>query len=689
MAKEKTTGKSKTVKKPEFKVPALAVWFYALASLAFLPIFYYKPAVDVTLLPKLMVLAILLLVFILMFLGFNKFRIPQMSLLKQSPVLLWAGFVIVSVLSLTVAINPQEGLFDIMKVTLSLFFLILTAGLLIRSGKINPFLVSAILMTIVLSLVGLSQYFTHAFRQTELNALYKINGLWSHKNVLSGILYMALPLLCYSLLTARMPQRILTGMAMFLSINLLILVQTRSIWIGLIAFILVSAFLGYLFRGIMAKIKTPELKKNLIAIVVIVIVAFTTASLIINYSVRNPLYTHMVREVQIPHELKQAHETDQEQSAGGEAETDQPQDTEETGEAYQERGVERIEQVGKRLASVFETSSPNRVKRLEIWSRTIEMFLDHPLLGVGAGNWKIHAPDYYQPDPTEYYYHNWRRPHNDFLWVLSEKGLPGFLFFIGFFISLLVLALKALSRSIPAANKLLVIFMIAGVAGYCVDALFAFPYERVDLQVFLMFYASVILWAFHSSADRKSPEQKKHRRLLLAGMAIILLFSVNALHKMIRAEVYTKHAHNAHVQGQWEIVVRAVDIGYNRRASLDPTNNPMYWYRGNANMRLQRYREAKEDLELALRHNPFSVPVLIDLATVEYMMENYEKAAEIFEEALRIYPMNRGGLRGLGMTYVMLGRYEEAIPLYYKSMTTEHEPTLEALINDAYQKMSE
>lgn len=647
MSKYKAKAKRKTKEKKDIVIPELLVWLYALSSLAFIPLFYYKPAVDVTLIPKLMVLGIMLLLFVLIFLIFDKLRLPPSSLLKQWPVLLWVGFSVVTVISVFGAINPQEGLFDIIKVIFSLIFLIVTTALLIRARSITPFIISAVLMTIVLSLVGLNQYFNHAFREADLNMLYKVDGLMSHKNVLSGILFMALPLLCYSQLTTKFPQKLISGAAMFLSIVLLILIQTRSIWLSIITFIVISIVLGWLYRNKIMPANKSKLKQNIITASVIILLAFTTATLINSYSVKHQIHSEEVKS------------------------------------------YEQVEHIHKRAASVFDTSTPNRVKRLDIWARTFEMFTDHPVLGVGAGNWKINAPNYYKPNPDEWHYHNWRRPHNDYLWVLSEKGLPGFLFFIGFFISLLVLTLKILAGKVSASKKILVITAMAGIAGYCVDAMFAFPYERVDLQVFLMFFASLILWIHFTSRKKKIAGQRKYRRSFLFISAIILLFSINATHKMIRAEVYTNNAYFAYINDQYKSVIHYIDKGYNNKASLDPTNHPMYWYRGNANLRLENYYEAKDDLKLALQHNPFSILVLNDLGTIYHILEDYDKAAEFFSEGIRIYPRNVDALRGLGMTYVAMGKYQEALELYYRSMRDPDEPILNALINQAHMKMRE
>jgi O-antigen ligase len=66
--------------------------------------------------------------------------------------------------------------------------------------------------------------------------------------------------------------------------------------------------------------------------------------------------------------------------------------------------------------------------RLIQYGNTLEMALDHPLLGVGPGNWPVHYPKYMSPgDPTfdaddDIPTNPW--PSGDWMAMVSERGLP-------------------------------------------------------------------------------------------------------------------------------------------------------------------------------------------------------------------------------------------------------------------------
>lgn len=66
--------------------------------------------------------------------------------------------------------------------------------------------------------------------------------------------------------------------------------------------------------------------------------------------------------------------------------------------------------------------------RLKLWQTTLKMIEANLLSGVGAGAWEVHAPQYQDEDTqieTDYY------AHNEFLQLLAEYGLVGWLF-LGF-----------------------------------------------------------------------------------------------------------------------------------------------------------------------------------------------------------------------------------------------------------------
>ena len=78
------------------------------------------------------------------------------------------------------------------------------------------------------------------------------------------------------------------------------------------------------------------------------------------------------------------------------------------------------------------SSTGTLYERSVLWSKSMELFREVPLSGVGAGNWKYNFPltgmDGLTKAETNLAF--FVRPHNDFISMLTELGLPGFLLFI-------------------------------------------------------------------------------------------------------------------------------------------------------------------------------------------------------------------------------------------------------------------
>ncbi len=71
------------------------------------------------------------------------------------------------------------------------------------------------------------------------------------------------------------------------------------------------------------------------------------------------------------------------------------------------------------------------------WDHSFQMHAEHPFTGVGPGQWRIYFPKYglegMNPSVAEGITSE-VRPHNDFIWVLSELGYVGLALFLGFII---------------------------------------------------------------------------------------------------------------------------------------------------------------------------------------------------------------------------------------------------------------
>ncbi|AMO25063.1 hypothetical protein GCM10027034_04950 [Ramlibacter solisilvae] len=95
--------------------------------------------------------------------------------------------------------------------------------------------------------------------------------------------------------------------------------------------------------------------------------------------------------------------------------------------AAEARGVTALERAFKRTASIGPSDSSFSI-RMVMWKATGRMIAAHPLAGVGAGAWEnqipLHQADGAQLE-TDFYV------HNEFLQLVAEYGVAGWLFLLG------------------------------------------------------------------------------------------------------------------------------------------------------------------------------------------------------------------------------------------------------------------
>lgn len=86
----------------------------------------------------------------------------------------------------------------------------------------------------------------------------------------------------------------------------------------------------------------------------------------------------------------------------------------------------------KRVHSITSTTYQSNTERVLIWQSAYKMFQDHPVLGVGLGQYKDnYQKKYISPKAKE---RTLGHAHNNFMQMLAENGVVGFIGFTGMII---------------------------------------------------------------------------------------------------------------------------------------------------------------------------------------------------------------------------------------------------------------
>jgi tetratricopeptide (TPR) repeat protein len=321
---------------------------------------------------------------------------------------------------------------------------------------------------------------------------------------------------------------------------------------------------------------------------------------------------------------------------------------------------------GTRVVSQLPIWSLNSLaERLQLWQTSLRMAANNPLLGVGTGQWKIMMPHYGGIIKSEMTAEGiieiqFQRPHNDYLWVLAENGLIGFIGYISFYIILAGYALKIAVKSKEADQKIFSLLMLFGLIGYMIIAFFAFPKERVVHTIFQMLIAASIVTVYHKAFP--TGQTVSHRKMMLFNVAILVfvVFSGFIGYTRLTSEIHTRNGLEARLKGDWDRVIAEMDMAHSRFYSLDPTSTPLRWYRGMAQYALGHIEKARDDFNKAYRIHPYHVHVLNNLASCHALLNDTNSAVGYYIRTLETFPRFETGLINLCSLYLSMGKYTAA-----------------------------
>lgn len=579
----------------------LALGFLSF-SIAIIPLVYIKDILDPCLAPRLSFLG--LLVFILAFFAFFK---------KTWQVAQWSGvfipFLIIEALSLFYAHNPHEAFKPLLGDLLLFCFLILIVPLLNNHSAKFWLAKALVICSIILLAFAYFQLFEfQAWQNSEM--LYQVSSFMGHRNLLASALLLAWPWLIFISWKGKGFWRFLGTVSLLASIALIVVLESRTVWIAAVVFTMVFALSGLASRAF-RKVKMKYWLLSFVGLLIGLLLVFILIKI-------------------------------------------------------KEEGSIKKAQELKTSVSISSTEEKNFTvsERLLLWKATLNMIWDNGWGGVGAGNWKIQFPAYGSDI--------WRarqgmvqfqRPHNDFLWVLSELGILGFLSYLTLFVFILASALLSAGNSaLSKEERQFVRLLLAGLIAYLVAAQFSFPRERVFHQILLYLGIASIL------SFRKKAELSLRASLLVKTLAALigllgLTFGLN----WWQGEKLTVKINQARSEGNWQkLLIYTNALEGNRFYQIDPVSIPICFYSGLAHLNLQNYSQSKADFELAYKLHPNNIHVINNLANINLLVGDLDSAINFYQQALDVSPKYLDGALNLMAAYFNGGRITEAFEFLVK-----------------------
>lgn len=573
-----------------------------------LPLFFLPQTIDKVLMPRLLLVNGFLVAFYIYWILKRTFLPINFSVLRN---FIFPTFALLSMLTFAsqfVAINFAEGNFDTVKSFTTVILLFTFVQVLLNTSNWQVKLTQLVVISAILSAgFGYYDYLIKVvpnpnMKFNTLPAIYRVMGLFAHKNQLSIALALQIPFLIFGIMRLKSYWRIASVVALIMSLGMILLLETRSVILALGLSSVTTVFVLILWYK----------KFNLVArhrkiLFWILIGGFFSATALMTI------------------------------------------------------GLMRQNAYAEKIKTIAEPDNPNNIYRLKVWNLTLKICKKQPLIGVGAGNWKLHAPKYHADAGIKINQSNWIRPHNDFLWVLAEKGIPGFILFISLFMLAFYQAFKVLIGNAKAERKIFVLLISGGVLTYIIISFFTFPLERINHQVYLAVFMAIIMVHYHEMYPGNSA---KYSRFVITVPALLLsAFGVFYSLQMVNLETHMRIAKVAVKKGEWQKAIEETQQAGTILRNIDPENVPCASYLGSAYNGLGNYKQAILHYKIARKASPNNALVLNDFGQALINQGKNKRAKQVLNRALTLYPYFPEAMVNQATCLYNLGEYDEALEL--------------------------
>lgn len=295
--------------------------------------------------------------------------------------------------------------------------------------------------------------------------------------------------------------------------------------------------------------------------------------------------------------------------------------------------------------------------RLLIWKSTFGMIADHPMKGVGLGQFKANYMNY----QATYLQNNFNPPEslladnsifafNEFIELTSELGIPG-----------LALALFILFVTFGTTQKSGLSQLIAksGLMSILVFSMFSYPGSILPIKVLFVFFLAII--ANYQKQSRLAIPMSVNIRnsTKLLTVAVLIAFLVLGILNINRV---TNACHNWKTDAS-KLAANKIEHGIELCQKAYPvlkTDGFFMTTYANLLMKNQRYIEAVQIFKEAAVVQPIS-NIYIGLGDCYLQLEQFGKAGEAYKYALQMVPSRIKPVYKLAQLYKQTNREQDAL----------------------------
>ncbi|MBO7229550.1 MAG: O-antigen ligase family protein [Bacteroidales bacterium] len=513
-----------------------------------------------------------------------KANILSRSVFSNSLMIVWGVLLAFMGVSMLWTMNPIEGLAVWNRWIVVLLASVLCSAFLLYENKtLKALIVTTIVIAIINVLSCIIFYYVFDVHISQRNNL-KLNGFYGNKNIFAVAFLFKLPFLYYAFMRYKGFIKWISLVLVFMIAFCLVILSTRSSFIGLIFHAVIL-----LVYGVYSTLKVNRSKKAILGFVLPLLAigcGFFSGNRFIEYN-----YEH-----------------------------------------FATKKVKNNYSVDERFKSIADGNSKGR---LLIWKNTVEIIKEKPLSGYGVGNHKLAIMKVECAKKHDYIVSD--HAHNDFLEMFSELGIFGCLIYVLTYVFAAIYALKQMFAK--GVNELFRLRAMVGgtiILTYMNDAMFNFPLERADCQIYLAIGLALLI-SNHIKIKKNQKEGLSKPCLVTLLVIVVPVFILETTH--CYSSIMQKHRIKQH-NGDKSITLTAEQ--WDRRTpkfpNIDESTHPRAVNIAERYANEKKYRQAI-DVLLADNSNPYYSLREYRLANYYNRIEKADSAAYWAEKCIAMKPL--------------------------------------------------
>lgn len=287
-------------------------------------------------------------------------------------------------------------------------------------------------------------------------------------------------------------------------------------------------------------------------------------------------------------------------------------------------------------------------ERVSLWSKTLGLIKQDPILGVGAGNWQIEYPRIGLDglERAQFRTTSFKRPHNELLSVLCETGIIGLILFVLVLLRFFQNGLNASKTDLP---------FVAAMVGLITASMFDFPRERMEHN--LLF---AVMLALTVSEQPMAELKKKSAQLVHIGLVIMCAFGMLVFGFRYHGERNYDKLRILKAQQKYSECIRYADKVENPFYTVDWINYPIAWFVGVCYSYQGQFAEGEREFERALELNPGNFHTHNNLGFCLAQQEKYSIAVPFFESCLAINSKFEEARFNLAFSLIKMNKFDAA-----------------------------